>query len=383
MHSGFSMEKKAAKANIDSVFIVSLALVAGTGLASLYSASYGYAISLDKAASYFVLRQLTWFAPASLAFLTAAFVPMDWLRKNMMLFVLPSIFMLLLPFFPVIGISKNGAARWFGFAGFMFQPSELVKPMLLLYLAHILDKKSDRLSDVLNGLIPPLAIACCAVFIVLAQNDFSTAFMLALISVLMLWITELPLIFFGAFATIALPLASLSVLTNPYRLRRILGFIVPGYDPANLSYQVNSSIRAIKAGGFMGKGFGQGTLKLHSIPEVYSDFVFSSWVEETGFIGVLFFVALWIVFLSKAFGAAFKEEDSFRSSLVFGSAAYLAAQILINIMVVSGAAPATGLPLPFFSSGGSSLLSVSITTGFIYNILRTGRNSRKLESEYV
>lgn len=360
----------------DSLYLVSLVLLAGTGLACLFSASYGFALSLGKPASYFALRQLAWFVPASLAFCAGAFSPLDRLRGSMSALVLGSLVLLLLPFVPGIGITKNGATRWFGFGGQMFQPSELFKPMLVLYLAHILSKKAERLGDIVNGVIPPFLIACAGCLVVLAQNDFSTALMLGLIAVVMFWIADVPLVFFAALATVGLPLVSLSVLTSDYRLRRVLGFLAPSHDPANLSYQVNSSLRAIASGGAWGKGLGQGTLKLGSIPEVQSDFVFSAWVEETGFAGVLAFAGLWTFFLWRAYRVAFSAGDPFRSLLAFGAASYLAAQALVNIMVVSGAAPATGIPLPFFSAGGSSLVSAALTAGLIYNVSRSaGRES--------
>jgi len=370
VRSGFTMERALGARGGDSLYLATLVLLAGTGLACLYSASYGYALSLGKSPSYFALRQLAWFLPASLAFCAAAFVPLDRLRSAIVVLVLGSMLLLFLPFAPVVGITKNGASRWFGLGGYMFQPSELFKPMLVLYLAHILSKKSERLGDIINGVIPPFLIACAGVLIVLAQNDFSTALMLGLIAVTMFWVAEAPLVFFVALASIGLPLVSLSVLTSDYRLRRVLGFLVPGHDPANLSYQVNSSLRAIASGGAWGKGLGQGTLKLGSIPEVQSDFVFSAWVEETGFLGVLAFAGLWAFFLFRAYRIAFSAADPFRSHLAFGSATYLAMQVLINVMVVSGAAPATGIPLPLFSAGGSSLVSVALAVGFIYNASR-------------
>ncbi|MFH2114365.1 MAG: FtsW/RodA/SpoVE family cell cycle protein, partial [Spirochaetota bacterium] len=169
-----------------------------------------------------------------------------------------------------------------------------------------------------------------------------------------------------------LPLVSLTVLTSDYRLKRVLAYLAPKLDPADLSYQVNASLRAIRAGGWWGKGIGQGTLKVRSIPEVQSDFVFAAWAEETGLAGVLLFTALWVLLIQRAFVAAFRASDSYRSHIAFGMACYLAIQTLINVMVVSGVAPATGIPLPFFSSGGSSLLSVAAAGGFIYNVSRTG-----------
>lgn len=350
----------------------SLIAIAGLGLACLYSASYGYAISIGKPPSYFVARQAVWMVPAVAAFSAAALVSLDGLAKRMGLVVIGSLALLFLPFIPGIGIVKNGAARWFGIGNQMFQPSELWKPVMVLYLAHILSKKGERLGDVVNGIVPPLLVAALGAVVIVAQNDFSTAMLVGALALTMFWISDAPGVLFAAIASVGAPLVALSVLTSDYRLKRVVGFLAPGYDPADISYQVNGSLKAIAAGGFLGKGLGQGTLKLGSIPEVQSDFIFASWAEEAGFIGVLMFAALWGVFLYRTFRASFRAADPFRSRLAFGLSCYLAFQVLINVMVVSGMAPATGIPLPFFSQGGSSLLSVSISAGLLFNVSRTG-----------
>ncbi|MFH2115933.1 MAG: putative peptidoglycan glycosyltransferase FtsW [Spirochaetota bacterium] len=349
-----------------------LFLLGGLGLANLYSASYGFALSIDKLPGYFAMRQLLWFVPAIAVFGLCSFVSLDYVKKNIGILTLGALMLLFLPFVPVLGITKNGASRWFGFAGLMLQPSELFKPVIILYLAHILSKKADRLSDVVNGVIPPLLVAFVGVGIVLLQNDFSSALLIGILAVIMFWVANVPLVFFAAFGSIGLPLVSLTVLTSDYRLRRVLAYLAPKLDPSDLSYQVNASLRAIKAGGWWGKGLGQGTLKVRSIPEVQSDFVFASYAEETGFAGILLFTGLWVLLIQRAFVAAFRASDSYRSHIAFGMACYLAIQTLINVMVVSGVAPATGIPLPFFSSGGSSLLSVAAAGGFIYNVSRNG-----------
>jgi cell division protein FtsW len=374
MPAGFTMDKPFARIGGDPAFLGALILLLGIGLSSLFSASYGYALSLDKAPSHFVIRQALWVVPATVVFISAALVPLETLSSFMGPIVLGSLALLVLPFIPGIGITKNGASRWFGFSGLMFQPSELFKPVLVLYLAHILSKKAEKLGDILNGIFPPLLVAMAGVVIVIMQNDFSTAMLIASIAVVMFWIADVPFVFFLALGSIGAPLVLLSVLTSDYRLKRVLGFLAPGYDPANLSYQVNGSIRAIKAGGVWGKGIGQGTLKLGSIPEVQSDFVFAGWVEETGFIGVILFAMLWGFFLWRSFRASFCAADSYRRLLAFGLSCYLSIQLLMNVMVASGFAPATGIPLPLFSSGGSSLLSVAMTTGLLFNVSRTAAN---------
>ena len=371
MYGGFMMEKPLGRVGGDPGMLVSLALLVGVGLACLYSASYGFALSLGKPAGYFAVRQLIWMAPAAAIFAFGAFLPLDAARRWIGVAVIGSLAMLVLPFVPGIGITKNGASRWFGFGGQMFQPSELFKPVIVLYLAHILSKKGEKLGDVVNGVMPPLIVVMAGALIVLAQNDFSTAALVITLAVVMFWISGVPLSFFAAIGSVGLPLVALSVLTSDYRLKRVIGFVAPGYDQADLSYQVNGSLRAIRSGGFWGKGIGQGSLKLRSIPEVQSDFVFAAWVEETGFAGVLAFAALWAVFLWRAYRVAFRSEDTFRSHLAFGIACYLGIQTLLNVMVASGAAPATGIPLPFFSSGGSSLVSAALSAGLLFNVSRS------------
>lgn len=371
MPASLAMEKPFSRFMGDGAMIGAIVLMAGLGLVNLYSASYGYAVALGRSPSYFAVRQLLWFGPATVVFLACMAVSLDFLRDRAGLLVLLSLLLLVLPFLPGIGITKNGASRWFGAGGFMFQPSELFKPALVLYLAYILSKKSDRLSDVVNAVVPPLLVAAVGVAIVLMQNDFSTALLIGLIAAVMFWGAEVPLVFFAALASVGVPLVALSVLTSDYRLKRVLGFVVPGFDPADISYQVNGSLKAIRAGGAWGKGIGQGTLKLRSIPEVQSDFVFSAWVEETGFAGVMAFIALWGFILWRAYRSALRAPDLFRSQLCFGLATYIALQVLVNIMVAAGAVPATGIPLPLFSSGGSSLLSVAASLGLIANVSRS------------
>ncbi len=370
MPAALAMERPFSRFRGDGALLGAIVLLAGLGMVNLYSASYGYAMALGLPPHYFALRQLMWALPALAVFAAAYAVPLDWLRPRAGAIILTSLLLLVLPFLPGIGIAKNGAFRWFGLGGLMFQPSELFKPALVLYLAHILSKKADRLSDVVNAVIPPLLVAAAGMAVILLQNDFSTAMLVGALAAIMFWIARVPVVFFAALGSVGLPLASLSVLTSDYRLKRVLGFIAPGYDPADISYQVNGSLKAIRAGGLWGKGIGQGTLKLRSVPYVQSDFVFSAWAEETGFVGVLLFAGLWAFLLWRAWRAAFRTPDLFRSLLCFGMASYLGIQTLVNVMVVVGAIPATGIPLPLFSAGGSSLLSVALAFGLVANVAR-------------
>jgi len=372
MALGFDVERTYSSKKGDTALLAATVLLFGAGLAVLYSSSYGYALSLQKPAAHFLLRQLSYAPMALLIFLAGAFVPVDRLRSLVKPLTLLALATLLLPFIPGIGVNRNGATRWIGIGSRTFQPSQVFRVALVFYLAYIFSKKSDRMHDVVNSAVPPLIITVLGCLFVYLQNDFSTAAILVCIAAAMFWAAEVPLRFFVALASILAPLIILSIFTSDFRLRRIIVFLYPGYEPSALGYQVLGSLRAIRAGGFWGKGMGLGTLKLTSIPEVQSDFVFAAFTEESGFIGVLAFLGMWVFFLYRGYKIAFRVEDRFRSYLAFGLSTSMAIQVLVNIAVTAGVLPATGIPLPFFSSGGSSFLESAVSCGLLYNLSRDG-----------
>jgi cell division protein FtsW len=376
MSVGFDVERMRAAKSGDPGLLAVFLLLAGLGMATLWSASSGYALSLGKSGGYFVARQALYLVPSLLVFLVCAFVSLDDIRAKIGPITIIGLASLLLPFVPGLGENRNGASRWIDLRIATFQPSEFWKPIAVLYLAHILDRRSVRSAEEGSGfdgsasLLAPFLLVSLACFLIYLQNDFSTAVVAALASLVVFWAAGAPYTFFLGIGAVTAPLAALSVLTSDFRLRRILAFLFPAYEPHGQGYQVLGSIRAIRSGGFFGKGIGLGTIKLSSVPEVQSDFVFAAWAEETGFIGVLAFFALWAFMAWRAFKIAFSEPDAFRSYLAFGLAALLLVEVLINVAVAVGAVPATGMALPFFSAGGSALISSSGACGLLYNLSR-------------
>ncbi|HSV56308.1 MAG TPA: FtsW/RodA/SpoVE family cell cycle protein [Magnetospirillaceae bacterium] len=375
MLSGFAIERTFSGPRGDPSLLAAPAILFGTGLAVLYSASYGFALSLERPAEYFLFRHLGYAPLALVLFLACAFVPVDRLKSIVKPLTLLALAAIILPFIPGIGVTRNGASRWIAIGARTFQPSQVFRVALVLYLAHIFSKKGGRMEDVVNSVLPPLFITGTGALIILLQNDFSTAVILVLIAAALFWAAEVPLRFFAALSTILAPLIALSVLISDSRLRRVIGFLYPGYDPMALSYQVLASLRAIRAGGLWGRGLGLGTLKLASVPEVQSDFVFSAFAEEAGLLGVLGFLGLWGFFLARAYRTALRNQDRFRSYLAFGLATSLAVQVLVNVSVTAGVLPATGISLPFFSAGGSSLLETAASCGLLYNLSRNSSDS--------
>lgn len=338
-------------------------LILGLGLVMLYSATDGYSrLSIFKPAfkpAHFLKRQLLVMALSLPCFLILAVIPPESLRRILPLAVGVVLIMQLLPLLPGIGVEKNGGRRWIGYGGNTFQPSELLKPTFIAYLAHIFDKKAaqGKSDSFMSGLLPPLALSSLAVALIFAQNDLSSALILALIVLAMFYASGVRLGFFAAMASLALPLLALSILTSSFRLQRIITFLFPGYDQRGISYQLMASIRAIRSGGLWGKGMGLGTYKVASIPEVQSDFIFSAIAEEVGLLGIVLLLALWFFFLWRCLAQATAASSLYSRLLYFGVGFAFFIQCLINVSVTVGFMPATGIALPLFSAGGSSVLA--------------------------
>jgi len=339
------------------------------GFVALWSGSSGYALRQGKSASYFAVRQILFILLSGVVFVATAFLPIEKLRSLISPLTFFSLFLMVLPFVPGIGVEINGARRWIDLRITNFQPSELWKPMSIAYAAHRLDKKDDIVSkSPVEAIFPFLVIALGGVIIYL-QDDFSTS-MVALVSSLgVFWLAGTSWLFFAGIAAVAVPAIFIMIASSEYRLTRIIGFIIPDYDPHGMNYQVQNSIRAIITGGLWGEGLGLGTRKLASIPEVQSDFIFAAFAEETGFLGVAVVLACWVFFAVTVFRGT-KDRMGFGYTLPMGLMGLLLLEVLLNLGVVSGFLPATGIALPFFSAGGSSALGTGLCFGLIVNALR-------------
>jgi cell division protein FtsW len=248
----------------------------------------------------------------------------------------------------------------------------MVKLALPVYLAHIFDKKRDCLDSFRSGVLPPVLVTAFFFSLIYLQNNFSTAVFIALNALAVFFLAGVRLRYFFGAAVMFLPLSSLLILTKEHRVRRLISYIRPDWEPQGAGYQVRSSLRTIVSGGFWGKGIGQGTRKVASVPEIQSDFIFSAFAEESGFLGITLFFILFSVFTVQAYRGACKNESAFERLLAAGLVTMIGSQALLNLAVVSGCLPATGIPLPFFSAGGSSLATTLVCAGLIVNISRRG-----------
>lgn len=354
------------------LFYLCVLLLFGTGLVTLYSASYAFAARFFADGNYFIIRQLIFGAVGVLLFIFFSRVNLEWLRKFTLPLVCLAVFLCALTLVPGIGVERYGASRWIVIASVSYQPSEMVKFVLPLYLAHLLDKKAGNLDNFYSGILPPVLVTGIFFGLIYIQNNFSTAVFVVSNAMIIFYLAGMRLRYFTAAVAMIAPIAALLVFTKEHRVRRLVSFLRPEWDPLGAGFQVNASRDAIVSGGLWGKGIGEGTRKIASIPEIHSDFIFSSYVEETGFIGILLFFALFTFFAVLGYRTAWKCQTVFGRLLAAGLTTMIVSQVLINTAVVSGALPATGIPLPFFSAGGSSLATTLICAGLIANVARNG-----------
>lgn len=337
------------------------------GLGMLWSASWFRAEQLYGAPTRFVLRQALWVGVGIVAMVIAAIVPLSGVRRFLPLIVLATTVLSLMTFIPGVSARYMGARRWIILFNVSFQPSELIKLTLVVYLAHIFARNDGDFSKPLQSLLPPALVVAVFSAIVLFQNDFSTAMFLILISLAVFFAAGVPIPYFLRMFAIVVPLAFIMVFTREHRVRRIIAFLNPTHDPTGGGFQILAARRALENGGLWGTGIGRSARKLGGLPEAQSDFLFAVLGEELGFVGVVLVIALFSAFAIRGLYLARRQNDRFRSLVIVGVVASIALQALLNIAVVVGAVPATGIPLPFFSSGGSSLLISFAMCGLLLN----------------
>jgi cell division protein FtsW len=354
------------------LFYICIILLLGIGVVTLYSSSYAFARRFFNDGNYFIVRQAVFAAAGIVLFVIFSRINLKTLRKYVMPLMGIAAFLCALTMIPGIGVERYGASRWIEIGAVSYQPSEMVKFVLPLYLAHLLDKKAENLDNFYSGVLPPVLVTGLFFALIYMQNNFSTAVFITFNALVIFYLAGMRYRYFFAAVAMIVPVSALLVFTKEHRVRRLVSFIKPEWDPLGAGFQVNASREAIISGGFWGKGIGEGTRKVASIPEIHSDFIFSAYAEETGFIGILLFFAMFTAFAVLGYRAAWRSETVFGRLLAAGLTTMIVSQAMLNIAVVSGALPATGIPLPFFSAGGSSLATTLVCAGLIANVARKG-----------
>ena len=360
----------------DTSFIISVILMWGIGIFTLFVCSSSYAKAALDDSMYFVKRQVIASGVGFAGLLFFAICPADKQRKILPAMVFLTLVLCIMTFIPGLQYERNGARRWIKMPFFTFQPSELLKFIIVIFLANYFDKylRKDDFDEEKN-VGPAVVILVLFVSIVFAQKDFSTGLFVLFIGLLMFYIAKVKMLWIIPFCILAVPAIILMILTEQYRVNRIAAFLNPDEYVQSFNFQSIASKKAVITGGFWGQGIGDGLEKLNNIPEVQSDYIFAGWTEAMGFIGVIFYFVLLILFVSRAIIIALKCPDRFSAFGTFGCTAVIFFQSLMNVSVVCGIVPTTGIPLPFFSNGGSSVIVTLCMCGFIINASRVDGDS--------
>ncbi|MBO8142090.1 MAG: putative lipid II flippase FtsW [Firmicutes bacterium] len=265
-----------------------------------------------------------------------------------------------------------GARRWIGFGLFNVQPSEIAKVALINYLAAYLSARRERLESFLAGFLPPMLVVGAAFVLILLEPDFGTGVALVATSMVVLFAGGARVEHLGVAALLAVPAFGLLIYIEPYRLRRLLAFLDPWADRMDAGWNVVQSLLALGSGGLFGLGLGDGRQKYLYLPAQHTDFIFAILGEELGFIGTSTVIALFVVLAWRGYRTALKAPDVYGCMLAVGITTMIVLQALLNIGVVTGSLPATGITLPFISFGGSSLVVTLAAVGVLLNISRYG-----------
>lgn len=356
----------------DTVLISVVLALTAIGVMMIYSASNAIADAQFHDASYYLKRQLAWLVVAVVCAVAA--YRCDYRKlKRIAPFALGATFLaLILVFIPHVGFSSGGARRWLGVGALSFQPSEFAKLTLVVYLATALTAKGERVRSFHRGIAPLVIVTAILALLVLLEPDMGTASLLIFTTFAMLFAASARITHIVGIALATLPLATLFVMTSPYKRARLFAFVDPWKDAQNTGFHIVQSLLALGSGGPFGLGLGLSRQKFFYLPEQHTDFIFSIIGEELGMLGGLIVIALFVILAFRAMRIALASPDRFGYFLSVGCVCMIVIQAFINIGVVTGSWPVTGVPLPFISFGGSSLVVSLVAVALIANVGRRG-----------
>ena len=360
---------------IDFTLIIVILLLLGFGLTMVLSASSPSALA-EYADSYAFFKKQLIFAVLGLIFM-AIFSKLDYRFFNKFYKVVYWISLVLLVLVKVAGRTVNGAQRWLGTEAFSFQPSELVKFLIIIFYAGWLVKDRDELPFFWKGLVKHFVPVAIIVVLLLLEPHLSASIVIAGIVCIMMLVAGMKFKhLFMAGISGGIPILFFLIAKEPYRLKRFVTFLNPWQDMTGDGWQVVQSLYAIGSGGLFGAGLGNSKQKYLYIPEPHNDFIFSILAEELGFVGCAFVLILFGIFIWRGILIAMKAPDMFGSLIAVGITSQVAIQVILNIAVVTSSIPATGVPLPFFSYGGTALFFLLCEMGVLLNISRAGATNK-------
>lgn len=356
------------------LLIIAVVLLSLFGLIMIYSASNIWSEYKFNDPYKYLKSQGLFLIISYIALFIISKVPYIEYKKKANMIFLVCVVLLVLVLIPGVGSVRNGSRSWFGIGGFGIQPSEFTKLGLIIFTSKYLSNNSKEIRDIKKGVLPILGILLLIFGLIMLEPDFGTGVVIVMTIVVLLFTSGVKMNFFIKIGVLGLIGVVALIIIAPYRMQRIVSFINPWNDPLGSGFQIIQSLYAIGPGGLLGLGFGNSVQKHFYLPEPQTDFIFSIISEEFGFMGVLLVSVLFITIIYSGFKIAMKCEDLFGKYLAFGITFGLAFQTMLNLMVVVGLIPVTGVTLPFLSYGGSSLLITMCGMGILLNISKNSCN---------
>ena len=352
----------------DKYLFLSVIILILFGIVMIYSASYVWAeYKFNNPYNYVINQGLFAFIGFFLMILLSK-IDYNIYYKYANHLLIISFVLLILVLIPGIGVVRNGSRSWFGIASFGVQPSELAKMSLIIWTSKYLSKSNKFIKDYKKGVIPVLVILMLFFGLIMLEPDFGSGMIIVVSIIAILFIAGVNMKFFIILGILGIVGIALLIIIAPYRMDRITSFLNPWKDPLGTGFQIIQSLYAIGPGGLLGTGFLKSRQKHFYLPEPQTDFIFSIISEEFGIMGVIIVTGFFMFIMYRSIRVSLKVEDSFAKYLSFGLIFQLIVQTILNLSVVIGLVPVTGVTLPFLSYGGSSLLVSMISIGIILNI---------------
>ena len=366
----------ARKLKSDKVLFLATLLLVCASVVMVYSASAVLAMGRQQPPWFFLLKQVTW-AVLGIGLLGAAMrVDYRLLRRPIVIrgaLAVSVVALIVVLFGPTI----NGTRRWFSIGGVGIQPSELAKVAVVVFVAAVLERRMETMDRVVRTLAPVVLVTGLVCGLIVLEPDFGTAFTLLMIVGVMVFAAGLPYRHLAASTLVLAPLLFAVLVSAPYRVQRLLAFLDPWADPYGAGYQVIQSQIAVGTGGLLGQGLMAGVQKLFYLPHPHTDFIYAVIAEETGLLGASVVLLCFAVILWRGLGVAAAAADRFGAFLALGITVMVTFQAFFNISVVLGLLPTKGIPLPFVSAGGSSLLINLLAMGILLNISQHTFHARR------
>lgn len=358
------------KKRIDIYLLLAVLAISIFGIIMVYSASYVWAEYKFNDPFKFVKHQALFLLIGLVLLIIVSKVDRNIYYDKANFLLIGSLLLLVLVIIPGIGTIRNGSRSWFGIGSFGIQPSEFAKISLIIFVSKYLTKNEKDLKSIKKGVLPILGVVMLAFGLIMLQPDFGTGIIIVISIIGLLFVSGVNFKFFLRIGMVGLIGVIGLIAVAPYRLKRILSFLNPWDDPLGSGFQIIQSLYAIGPGGLFGYGFLNSRQKHFYLPEPQTDFIFSIISEEFGFLGILIVAGLFLFIIVRGFKIARKANDSFSKYLAFGITFQIAFQAVLNLMVVVGLIPVTGVTLPFLSYGGSSLMVTLLEIGIVLNISR-------------